>query len=268
MNMRTNVVVLLAAGMVRMNAVAATVIPASEIRKIATAQLAKFNTRELKGAFGLDVDVYYPDVMKFETGGFQSHTVGKASYEWNDYEMLVQIMLGVFNPGKEAIRELNEAIAGITDKKEIGGFLPTGATFIDAGVTSIRDTKVIWCESENRMERMGESNWGMSRMYMIPADSGYLLNLQFSVSCVTGKSPKADFDALRKVFAKCAVALTLKDYSQFNSKVPKIVNPETVSPHVRTSTPTCGIATKAKSGSVSSPDAAKVARKPMNKNKE
>lgn len=199
-----------------------TILPSSEILKLNTCDLAKFNTRKLPGSCGLDVDVYYPKCMEFEEGGFQTHTIGKVSYESNGDESLVMITASVFNPGKELARAFRDMIAEGIDEEDLADFIPNGAKFLGGGIVSIRERKVIWCEFEIVVERMGVTTGEMIRYYMIPADSGYLFNLSFSVTSATGKIPRNDFNALRPMIQSCAVSLTLKDYAQFNSKSPSL----------------------------------------------
>lgn len=201
---------------VTLSASAHTIMPTSEIAKLNMGRLTKFNTRNIPGSFGLDVDVYYPDCMTYEQGGFQTHTVGKASYAWNDFEVLVQVLVSIYNPGPNEIKGLKQAIASVANKAELSEMIPSGGKFIDGGIVNLRDIKVLWFEFERTASRMGESSRGIYRAYMIPADAGYMLYLQFAVSCKTGKNPTEDFRALKPMITQCAVALSLKDYSQFD----------------------------------------------------
>lgn len=194
-----------------------TILPSAEIKKLNESELVKFNTRDNARSFGLNVDVYYPKCMTLENGGFQPHTVAKMSYEWNDFEIYVQMVLSVFPADKQAIDNLKASIEDVPKAEDVASLMPTGAALIDCGVVNIRDVKVLWYEFSHTTFRMGESIRGLLRMYMIPADSGYVMNYQFSVGCATNRDPTSDFRALDPLFRKCAVALTLCDYSQFQN---------------------------------------------------
>lgn len=199
---------------------AGTTIPASEIRKLNASDLAKFNTRNLPRSHGLDVDVYYPEFMKFEMGGFQPHTIAKASYEWNDFEVLVQISAAAEDCGKSAVRTLKEGISEL-DKDDVKEIAETGGgKFLDGGIVNIREVKIIWFDMLCKIDRMGESTLIAMRQYVIPADAGKLFYLRFSVGNTNCASPLDDFNALKPMFKRCAMALTLKQYSQFHEHRP------------------------------------------------
>jgi len=194
--------------------------PASEIEKLNSSNITNFNTRSISTACGLDVDVYYPSCMKYEQGGFQTHTVGKASYEWNDYEVLVQISAAVEDCGKVKVKILKSAIPDMNQKDFKDLAEANGGKYLGGGIVNIRDVKVVWFDSLSEVNRMGESTLLVLRQYIIPADSGKLFYLRFSVGSMNGVSPLNDFKALAPMVRRCAVALTLKEYSQFHKTGP------------------------------------------------
>lgn len=199
---------------------AGTIMPTSEILKLNACNLTKFNTRSLPRSCGLDVDVYYPECMKFEEGGFQPHTIAKASYEWNDFEVLVQISVAAADCGKSAARTLKKAIPEMGKEDIKAMSMGAGGEFLNGGVVNIRDVKIVWFDVFSKVGRMGESSLTVMRQYVIPADAGKLFYLRFSVGSVNGISPLGDFNALNPMFKKCAVALTLKQYDQFHKPRP------------------------------------------------
>ena len=129
--------------------------------------------------------------------------------------MLVQISVAVENCGRTKVLVLRRTIPDMnqSDIKDIA--TAVGGVYLGGGIVNIRDVKVLWFETQNNVTRMGESSIGITRQYLIPANGGRLFFLRFSVSSVNGMSPINDFRALEFMFRKCAVALTLKDYSQF-----------------------------------------------------
>lgn len=197
-----------------------TIMPATEIYKLNSCNFTNFNTKSLPSSCGLDVDVYYPQCMSFEKGGYQTHTIGKASYEWNDFEVLVQISVAAEDCGKSKVKNLKKTIPDM-NRDDIGELATVnGGKFLDGGIVNIRDIKVLWFETLNNVNRMGESSLLVMRQYIIPADSGKMFYLRFSVGSANGQSPRNDFNALKPMFQRCAVALTLKQYDQFYKPSP------------------------------------------------
>lgn len=121
--------------------VSTTVLPTNVITYLNSSSLAKFNTKNLPNSLGLDIDVYYPECMKFEKGGFQTHTVGKTSYEWDDYRVLVQIATFARSDNRRAFLELKRALdANMIEKTDLKDLIPNnmGMTFILANLSDNR----------------------------------------------------------------------------------------------------------------------------------